>query len=125
MNFRNILGAVVKIAGPAVGGFVAGGPIGGGLAVVAQLAGGGEKKRAKKREIENAATPVHKATAPAAAMAAPLALIVALRAAGIELPPELASSVCADPMILAPTAGAIAVAAHQLGTGIQRAGSRR
>lgn len=118
------LGSAVKVAGPAVAGFAAGGPVGAGLAVVGQVAGAGEKRRGKRRERPNGVVstnaPVHKATAPAAAVAAPTVAAAILAQLGVG--PDVADVLCqAGPAAQGAVYGALAVLAHTAGHGLQDA----
>ena len=124
----NVAGATVKMAGPVVAGFAAGGPAGAGLAVVGQFAGGQEKRRGKNREntIGAQVPPVHKITAPVAAIAAPTALAAILAAFGVGGGEALSGVLCGTgPAGAGATAGVIALLAHQLGHGLQDATRRR
>lgn len=133
MNIGKILGgvvdaagAVVKVAGPVAGGLAAGGPVGAGLAIAGQLAGAGAKVQGKKMEQRRNGPPVHKAAAPAAAVAAPTALAVLLTQLGVDGADGIASTLCSDSAAMGGVAaGLIAWLSHQLGHNIQSATVRR
>lgn len=124
-------GALVKVAGPAVAGFATGGPVGAGLAVVGQVAGGAEKKRSKRRELRVAlegggpVRRVHKATAPAAAVAVPAAVAGLASALGLDIQAGGLGVLCPGGEITAAgagfLAGVLALLAHTLGHGLQDA----
>ena len=92
----------VKVAGPAVAGFAAGGPAGAVLAVTGQLAGAGEVVRAKKSDQRK------DITAPAAAIAAPTLLASLLTVANVPGADQIASGACGSPEAAGATFGTIA-----------------
>ena len=117
------LGAVVKVAGPAVSGLAAGGPVGAGLAVVGQLAGGAEKRRGKEAERKApGGRPIHKATAPAAALGVPTAVAAIAHAVGLDLSGGLGVLCVGGELTAAGVGflmGLLALVAHQIGHGLQ------
>lgn len=128
------IGSVVKVAGPIAGGLGLGGPVGGGLAVLSQLAGGAEKKRGQKAEKAHAALgqeslPIHKVSAPIAAIATPAAIAGLLQQFGIVDLPHALSLMCNGGELSAIgfgiLMGLIALLSHQIGHGIQDATQTR
>ena len=118
----DVAGGVIKVAGPAAAGFAAGGPVGAALAVSGQVAGGLEKRRGKEAERVHRRPPVHKATAPAAAVAAPTLLAALLAALGLEGGDQVAGVLCGqDGAALGVLAGLGALLSHQVGHGLQTA----
>ena len=123
------LGAAVKFAGPAVAGFAAGGPAGAGLAVVGQLSGGAEKRRGKEAERKApGGRPIHKATAPAAAIGIPAVVAPLAAAAGLDLSGGL-GVLCAGGELTAAGVGflmgLLALVSHTVGSGIQKSTQSR
>lgn len=119
---NRILAKIVKIAGPAAAGYIAGGPAGAVATSLGSIAGAAEKRRGQISERKGS-KPVHKITAPAAAIAAPTVLSVLLEFFGVEA--NVAGVLCGSPTLTAAGLGALSIAVHQLGSGVDRAARAR
>lgn len=109
----------VKVAGPAVAGFAAGGPAGAVLAVTGQLAGAGENARAKPK-----GNGVNNVTAPTAAIAAPTLMATLLTTLNVPGAEEIAAQACGSPAAAGATFGGIAFVVHQIAHAAGKAASR-
>lgn len=114
MKLSKVLGKVVKVAGPVASGFAVGGPVGGALALAGQVSGA-VTKEASKASASNA----HQAAAPAAAVAVPTVIAVALEQLGLP-GVELSNALCADGAQAGALIGLLAAFSHQAGHGLEK-----
>lgn len=111
---------VAKIVAPAAAGLGLGGPVGAVLTASAQVSAAVEKRRGRKRE-STGRKPLHKVTAPTAAVAVPTVLAALFVKLGVPGAEDLAQVACSSPEMAGAQFGGLAVLLHQFFGGAKTA----